>query len=97
MPSLMTFPNPRMEHVVVLLRVHSGSSCQRRAALFSRVLELHKSKVYRFSYLDFCATAFIRRIAALCPRNSLVVELMGAFPMFTEGETSFPSLGIWQI
>lgn len=63
-PSLMTFPNPRMEYAVVLLRLHSRSSCQHRAALFSVVFELHKSKVYRFSYLDFCATAFLRRIAA---------------------------------
>lgn len=63
---------------MVLLRLHSGS----RAALFSVVLELHKSKVYRFLYLDFCATAFIRRIAAFFffgPRNFLVVNLLGAF------------------
>lgn len=80
-PSLMTFSNTQMEYVVDLLRLHSRSSWQHRVALFSKVLELHKSKVYRFSYLDFCTTQiyYLRRITFFCPCNSLDVNSLATF------------------
>lgn len=55
-PSLMTFSNTQTENIVDLLRLHSGRFSRHRVALFSEVLELHKSKVYGFSYLGFCTT-----------------------------------------
>lgn len=94
MPSLMTFPNPGMEYVVALLRLHSRSSCQCRAALFSVVLELHKSKVYRFSYLDFCATAFIRRIAAFVLTIPSLLILRGTFWCLQKKKLVFQPLNL---
>lgn len=87
----MTFSNTQMENIVDLLRLHSRRFCRHRVALFSEVLELHKSKVYGFSYLDFCTTRIYKENRVFCPRHFLDVNSIEEFrgSVFTEEETSF--------
>lgn len=89
----MTFSNTQMENVVDLLRLHSRRFCRHRVALFSEELELHKSKVYGFSYLDFCTTCIYKENRGFLSSSSLAVNSIEVFrgSVFTEEETSFPA------
>lgn len=93
MPIINDLFNTQMENVVDLLRLHSRRFSRHRVALFSEVLELHKSKVYGFSYLDFCTTRIYKEnrffVSSSFPHCSIEAFQSS---VFTEEETSFTAI-----